>query len=167
MNKGTKLFSAGVLAGVALSVLTVISVNGVKSYLTPTEEFVNAKAMVADAYGVSSDDVKLYRYEDDNEIWSSVIDINLLSDSTGIYPHYVYTAEVNGVEKILSVEIATKQDPNLLGNFGFCDKTFSSYEKSFEYVTEGVFQPVYIVNVNVEEAIDVPTVVKAIETEIA
>ena len=166
MNEGTKDFIRGLTIATALCSAITACVYVVKHNFAPTEEFINAKADVADVYNVTPKHVRLYRHDSDSMIWDRIIESGMLSDAYGLYPRYVYTAEVNGEEKVLDVVIASKTPPSFLDGLAICDKRFDSYEYTYEYVEDSYIKPLYTINIYVANNVDVQTIVEAIETEV-
>ena len=164
--KKSKLFVSGILTGIIAASSVFFLSAEVKQYITPTQEFVDAKSEVAASYGVTTDDVSLYRHDMDSQIWKTVMDdyTTLFSGETEIYPHFVYTAEVEDKEEVLAVELASPSKEKLQ-NLTICGNPIRDYDVDMTYVTDR-YEPVFIAKVNVSGNSDTYNITNAIDHEI-
>ncbi len=163
MKKLTKIQSAilGVITG---SLLTTAVWCGVEA-ITPSEEFVNAKVQVAEAYGMSVNDIKLYRHDIDDPIWEQVMDCSQFSSENELYPNFVYSAELNGEKTIIAAVVVSPNKEK------FNNMTMFSPIKSIEYCYDatGRMEPVHVAVIDLTAEgvdIDVDTVIDSIDNEL-
>lgn len=149
-----KTFVRGSILGFATA--TVLFAGGIEinKAITPSEDFVVAKALVAEENGIHNEnDIRLYRYTDD-EIWTKLTDISQFGEKNGkgLYPHYVYTScAKNSEERVLEIVFAGT-DLDKMYETEFCGKPLTYYEQmgdlSITYETDRS-KPVYVARVNV------------------
>lgn len=168
MNKLTKIFGAGLLAGVVLTSAVFYGSVKVRNYLKPTEEFVEAKAAVAEAYAVDVEDVSLYRYDDESEIWNEVLDTQLFGSENGLYPNYVYTCKVDGKEEVMAAIVVAERKDTITG-LNIYDSPATMYDMDITYDPETRFKPVYVARIDVAGAanLDIDSVINGIDAELA
>ena len=165
MNRQNKIIGAAFVAGMLVTSVAGMAFNKIKSSMTPTESFVEAKSIVASAYDVPVGDVKLFRHDFEDRIWEEVMDTDVFGDSTGIYPGYVYTATVGDSEQVLAVQLGTCQATNIRG-VRLCGKYFDEYDVTFP--NEELFRaPFFVTQVNVCGIADINSVIDGINTEIS
>lgn len=167
MKTNTKVALAFV-SGMVSTVLAVTIVNGVKDYFTPTPEFVNMKASLAEELELPVEEIKLYRYDMDDSKWFEVCpDINQYIKDYSIFPGCVYTLkESDSAEVVLGVtwrytgSSATHVDRMYFNgksaiNSIVYDKYISAHGDTTEYLVKMDDVPIEVETADICRAIDI------------
>lgn len=164
MKKITKTFVIGALTGALVMSIAYEGVSAIQKTISPTDEFIGAKYIVATQCDASVNDISLYRHEGDSKIWKEVIDTNILGSENGIYPNYVYTSNVNGNEEILAVVIALR-NKETINDLRICGHPIQDFSIEMSYETDR-FEPVYVAKINISGMKSIDNVMHGVDSQL-